>query len=150
MRFAMLAVAAALAVAASSGCTLLRNCNHGCSAGCSGGCNQCGLASAYEGGVDHFGNCHCEECTGGGGGGGLAGILGSRGKRVRPIGDEYPLPGVGAGPFPGGTRKLGREFKHTRRVMGPPGPPSAQVTYPYYTTRGPRDFLNPNPWSIGP
>ena len=29
------------------------------------------------------------------------------------------------------------------------GPPSAQVAYPYYTTRGPRDFLNPNPPSIG-
>lgn len=31
-----------------------------------------------------------------------------------------------------------------------PGPPSAQTAYPYYTTRGPRDFLNPNPPSIGP
>ena len=29
------------------------------------------------------------------------------------------------------------------------GPPAAQVAYPYYTTRGPRDFLNPNPPSIG-
>ncbi len=33
---------------------------------------------------------------------------------------------------------------------GPPGPPSAQVTYPYYTTRGPRDFLASNPRDIGP
>ncbi len=31
-----------------------------------------------------------------------------------------------------------------------PGPPSAQTAYPYYTTRSPRDFLNPNPPSIGP
>ena len=31
-----------------------------------------------------------------------------------------------------------------------PGPPSAQVTYPYYTNRGPRDFLARNPRSIGP
>jgi hypothetical protein len=30
------------------------------------------------------------------------------------------------------------------------GPPSAGVTYPYYTTRGPRDFLAKNPRSIGP
>ena len=29
------------------------------------------------------------------------------------------------------------------------GPPTAQVAYPYYTTRAPRDFLNPNPRSIG-
>ena len=30
-----------------------------------------------------------------------------------------------------------------------PGPPSAHVAYPYYTTRGPRDFLINNPPSIG-
>ena len=30
------------------------------------------------------------------------------------------------------------------------GPPAAAVTYPYYTTRGPRDFLARNPRSIGP
>jgi hypothetical protein len=31
-----------------------------------------------------------------------------------------------------------------------PGPASGAVTYPYYTTRGPRDFLAKNPASIGP
>ncbi|MGO8748415.1 MAG: hypothetical protein ACLQNE_20770 [Thermoguttaceae bacterium] len=31
-----------------------------------------------------------------------------------------------------------------------PGPPSAQVTYPYYTLRGPRDFLQRTPTPIGP
>ena len=31
-----------------------------------------------------------------------------------------------------------------------PGPPSAAITYPYYTVRGPRDFLAANPSSIGP
>ena len=30
------------------------------------------------------------------------------------------------------------------------GPPTGTVTYPYYTTRGPRDFLANNPQSIGP
>jgi len=30
------------------------------------------------------------------------------------------------------------------------GPSSATVAYPYYTTRGPRDFLANNPPSIGP
>jgi hypothetical protein len=30
------------------------------------------------------------------------------------------------------------------------GPPTAQVTYPYYTVRGPRDFLSDNPRGIGP
>ncbi len=30
------------------------------------------------------------------------------------------------------------------------GPPSGQVAYPYYTTRGPRDFFCNEPASIGP
>jgi hypothetical protein len=30
------------------------------------------------------------------------------------------------------------------------GPATGAVTYPYYTTRGPRDFLAKNPQSIGP
>ncbi len=30
------------------------------------------------------------------------------------------------------------------------GPPVGAITYPYYTTRGPRDFLAKNPGSIGP
>lgn len=29
------------------------------------------------------------------------------------------------------------------------GPGAGQVTYPYYTTRGPRDFLDPAPFDIG-
>ena len=32
----------------------------------------------------------------------------------------------------------------------PPGPPTPTVAYPYYTTRGPRDFLSSNPRGIGP
>ena len=36
------------------------------------------------------------------------------------------------------------------RYPANPGPPTAGVTYPYYTNRGPRDFLNPNPRGIGP
>lgn len=31
-----------------------------------------------------------------------------------------------------------------------PVPPSGMVVYPYYTTRGPRDFLAKNPRGIGP
>jgi hypothetical protein len=31
-----------------------------------------------------------------------------------------------------------------------PGPPTAEVTYPYYTLHGPRDFLDSNPRSLGP
>ena len=31
-----------------------------------------------------------------------------------------------------------------------PGPPTGAVTYPYYTVRGPRDFLAQYPRPIGP
>ena len=45
-------------------------------------------------------------------------------------------------------------FGHGRAVPAGqpfnPGPPSAQVTYPYYTLRGPRDFLQRTPTPIGP
>lgn len=34
--------------------------------------------------------------------------------------------------------------------LGAAGPPTGAVAYPYYTVRGPRDFLDPNPPSIGP
>jgi hypothetical protein len=33
--------------------------------------------------------------------------------------------------------------------IGPPGPETAQYAYPYYTVRGPRDFLLDNPPTIG-
>jgi len=43
---------------------------------------------------------------------------------------------------------------HNVPVLPPPayaaGPPTPTVTYPYYTTRGPRDFLLDNPPGIGP
>lgn len=39
--------------------------------------------------------------------------------------------------------------KHQQQ-MGPPGPPTPTYGYPYYTIRGPRDFLVDNPPSIGP
>lgn len=35
-------------------------------------------------------------------------------------------------------------------MVANPGPASAAVTYPYYTTRGPRDFLDRDPQPIGP
>jgi hypothetical protein len=37
-----------------------------------------------------------------------------------------------------------------RLSTGPAGPPTGAVAYPYYTTRGPRDFLAKCPPSIGP
>jgi hypothetical protein len=55
------------------------------------------------------------------------------------------------GPYGGahGTPGYPRHLHMHREYVGPQGPPSAAVAYPYYTTRGPRDFLLDNPPSIG-
>jgi hypothetical protein len=59
-------------------------------------------------------------------------------------------------PSQGGLCRHGCRLCH-RGTAGPDdgdaiagGPPVGAVAYPYYTTRGPRDFLSPNPPSIGP
>jgi hypothetical protein len=42
-----------------------------------------------------------------------------------------------------------------RAIHGPPagegmyGPPSAAIAYPYYSVRGPRDYFEPSPSTIG-
>lgn len=41
------------------------------------------------------------------------------------------------------------EIPHTTENPGMMGPQAPQYVYPYYTTRGPRDFLMANPPSIG-
>jgi hypothetical protein len=51
----------------------------------------------------------------------------------------HPLKTAGFGPHPG---------QHPQAQ--PAGPPVGQYGYPYYTLRGPRDFLQNNPPSIGP
>jgi hypothetical protein len=81
----------------------------------------------YDGQEMASDDCGCESC---------------RGRRHKKRGHGRGLLGHGL-PGHGGM--------HPRRA-GPPmaaGPPTAQVAYPYYTTRAPRDFLNPNPRSIG-
>ncbi|MBN1588633.1 MAG: hypothetical protein JW888_03880 [Pirellulales bacterium] len=44
--------------------------------------------------------------------------------------------------------RLGDRIRARRYVN--PGPPTGAVAYPYYTTRGPRDFLASDPRVIGP
>jgi hypothetical protein len=60
--------------------------------------------------------------------------------------------GHGGGGYAGGAPHGTPGYKpgpHHREYIGPQGPPTAQIAYPYYTTRGPRDFLLDNPPSIG-
>jgi hypothetical protein len=85
------------------------------------------------------GGNHCDQCGlahggrhGNGGNGAYANATGAYAGQV-------PTRGT-----PGVPHHLQREYN------GPPGPPTAQVGYPYYTTRGPRDFFVNNPPDIGP
>jgi hypothetical protein len=61
-----------------------------------------------------------------------------------------PWSGGHYGAWGGAHRTPGYPHHHLHReYVGPQGPPSAQVAYPYYTVRGPRDFFIDNPPSIG-
>jgi hypothetical protein len=118
----------------------------------------------------------CNQCSQGGGSQkGLLGKLGGSHQQGRPVpfgcqpgplgwqqgGTNYPTQvntGWGFHPQAGGPqgRMAGRQGAMAGRQggMGGPqgamgGPQGGTVGYPYYTTRGPRDFLLDNPPSIG-
>jgi hypothetical protein len=55
-----------------------------------------------------------------------------------------PIGACNSGPYLGGMGRGGAAR------AADPVPPAGVVTYPYYTLRGPRDFLLANPPSIGP
>ena len=67
-----------------------------------------------------------------------------------PVG--YPPMRAPIGP---GMRPWGPGMPHgglgmPQGAMVNPGPPTAAITYPYYTVRGPRDFFQKYPTPIGP
>jgi hypothetical protein len=80
-----------------------------------------------------FGACNCDGCAGGGPCQHLAEKVAN--------GFCGPCHAAGICPHAGG---------YPEQPAFQPGPPEGQVAYPYYTTRGPRDFLMSNPPSIGP
>jgi hypothetical protein len=49
----------------------------------------------------------------------------------------------------GAQHPYGGMSPHTPPMTGPFGPMSPSYGYPYYTTRGPRDFFMDNPPSLG-
>jgi hypothetical protein len=59
-------------------------------------------------------------------------------------------PGVFASLFGGGGAYAGSRGFVSSEYMGPPMQQMPAVAYPYYTTRGPRDFLDRSPRDIGP
>jgi hypothetical protein len=99
--------------------------------------------------------------------GGSGGDSGGSGVAQVPSGQNYgmqskvPIPGSvarGSGSGSGngygdgsgnGNGQAGPPGHHYRPPNGPTGP-VPQYAYPYYTIRGPRDFLVDNPPSIGP
>jgi hypothetical protein len=114
-----------------------------CGTGC---CNSCG----YD---PHSGGCGgCGECEGGGcdacdscGGGDCNSWDCAQGYSD----GCYTTYGAHT---PGGCRSCGFGGGPSAddQLYNEPGPPTGAITYPYYTTRGPRDFLARNPASIGP
>jgi len=154
MKRALLVLTAALGAAAFSGCAsthgtgvtgmirgscarapeLCASCDQGsdcnaCAQGaaCGGGNADCGRAC--DGGIGHLlGQCSCY----------------GQGCDPRSRGRD----GLGQGCLGNGC--LGhRRFGGVPEVTQP-GPPVGQVAYPYYTTRGPRDFLMSHPRPLGP
>jgi hypothetical protein len=150
-RICLVALLATIALS-SSGCCLFDRlfcCPRGypigpgpCGPGCGPACGPCGgsdggpACGSWNNGPRAPTCCDCGDCTSAGpppGYGGPQGYCGGpSGYGGQPIGGQ------------------GRPLCANNYVPANSGPPSGAVAYPYYTTRGPRDFLANNPGSIGP
>ncbi len=119
--------------------------NHygGCPAGCEDGCEQCAEAPCADcqSGICPTGGCkdglcrfgkNCNACADGRCQERHVGRYGGLARHHLTPEEECALESSDYG------------------ATCPPGPPSGAVAYPYYTTRGPRDFLAKCPPSIGP
>jgi len=155
MKNTLLAVAAALLMATGTGCQTLGPCGGGV-------CNPCGDVCGCG---DACGSICGDACCGGGGSsGGLLGEIAGGGIGAGGMGLGGGIhPGAAAGglaarlqaPSAGAPRISGnfnwRQRHETKHAMmaAEPGSQSAAYTYPYYTTRGPRDFFMDNPPPLG-
>jgi len=86
------------------------------------------LLSASTGCFHNAARCGDGAC-GGGGRQGLLGALGG-GRMAQAVHES-------------------QGWRAQRPELGPAGPPTGTTAYPYYTLRGPRDFLMANPPSLG-
>lgn len=144
----------------SGGCAS-GSCSTGCDgcgdAGCNGGCevgllNKLGSRGSGSG-EGCGGTCGSATCG--------SGILGRMCGLCGLCGDGCRTSGCEAGPL--GWQQGGHDYSSHLNpgLLGhnapqalngrpfTPGAPTAQVGYPYYTVRGPRDFLVDNPPTIG-
>ena len=120
-------------------------------------CNHCepaggGLLSRLGGHLHHRDSCSvatgCRACKLGWQHGGLdysEGLATGNAMNSHP-GRQTPVPFRAAA---GAAGLHGAGHHGAPPQYGPAGPPTAGVAYPYYTIRGPRDFLQDNPPSIG-
>ena len=135
---------ALVAVGGSSGCSIIdrlflanvdgpyaHHNQHGCECGHGAGKGHCEDGACVDGSCPPGGHCETGPAPHGG-----------------------PMPHKGKY---GGLAKHGMTAAEAAALeaagdgqIGPAGPPSGAVAYPYYTTRGPRDFLARRPPTIGP
>jgi hypothetical protein len=110
-----------------------------------GGVEQCGYDGCACGDACASGTCGLGSC-GCGNGGGAFGSGCCTGGGCRKLVDGI------AGGFcgPNGCAMCPTAQQYPEYPRFTPGPPVGQVAYPYYTVRGPRDFLQDNPPTIGP
>jgi hypothetical protein len=117
---------------------------HGCA---DGACGQAGCApggcpdGAYAGGLGSH-TSPCEPFYQGHGPAQRGGLL-DQIHANSMAGGPSVVDGGGMGFGPGGPGGQGG-------LQATPPASAGAVSYPYYTTRGPRDFLSPNPRGIGP
>ncbi len=99
----------------------------------------CGLGDRMFGCHKPWGGCNGDCGNGGGcGDGGSCANCGAQGDPSGGYANDGHPPHAVIPRGVGGT------------YVGPQGPPTGAVAYPYYTNHGPRDFLDANPPSIGP
>jgi hypothetical protein len=122
---------------------------------CSSGHCGCGILNKLRGGGACGGDCggacggNCGGNCGGacGGAGGLCGCGGRTGCRAGKLGWQQGGLDYSSHLKPGLLGHKAPAALNNRPFT--PGPPSAQVGYPYYSHRGPRDFLINDPPTIG-
>jgi hypothetical protein len=106
-----------------------------CDWGCNGHRHPMGYKTGHE--------CYCQNGCQNGACGGQPNCVCQHCGRGYCCGSG-PAPGCSCCPFCGCGPSGDQNYNFN------PGPPVAQTAYPYYTLRGPRDFLLNNPPSIGP
>ncbi|MEE2641721.1 MAG: hypothetical protein VX768_13925 [Planctomycetota bacterium] len=162
MRSILFSTALVLAAVLNTGCATLKL-DQGCGVdnqGGTAGVNCCngprigGLLGRLrgEGSCVDCGNVSCPDGNCGVIGGRIGNGMGARGVLAGGfgrVGGECNQFGLMGGDCGMGNQEMLNHAPYTGAFHGPAGPQTGHFSYPYYTTRAPRDFLMANPPSIG-